>query len=556
MKLSFYGAVESVTGSCHLLEFNDKKVLLDCGQFQGSVQEDNMNFEDFGFKPSEIDYLLLSHAHIDHSGRLPLLVKRGFKGQIICTKATFDLCKVILLDSAHIHESEAEWKNRKSKRSGKMFVEPLYTQQDAVDCLKYFETYLYNQLIELSNDITIRFKDAGHILGSAITELWIKDNDSIDTTKIVFTGDLGTLNRPILNNPYILDKVDFLIMESTYGDRLHSKNNDGMDELINIILDTVEKKGNIIIPSFAVGRTQEIIYELNKLYDTDSNLSCKLRKIPVYIDSPLATKTTEIFKMNSQVFDEESRQYILKGNNPLEFKNLHFIETSLESKNLNNDKTPKIIISASGMCEAGRIKHHLKHNLWKENSSIVFVGYQAKNTLGRRIKDGQKSVKIFGEEIIVRAKIYNIEGFSGHADKNGLLSWLSSIKGKPKQIYLVHGETDAKKSLKRSIERKFNIDCIIPNSYNIYDIEINKATIIEKIGYNHTLSKSLQQANTDKINKLKIKVLRLKKLCDKSLQLTSESLKSNVSIEKYNKINNQLIDLEKEIMDLSVLMGD
>lgn len=554
MKLSFHGAVETVTGSCHLLKFNNKKILLDCGQFQGSAQEDNMNFDDFEFNADEIDYLLLSHAHIDHSGRIPLLVKRGFKGRIICTKATFDLCKVILLDSAHIHESEAEWKNRKLKRSGGKLIKPLYTQQDAIDCFKYFETYLYNQLIELSSDLTIKFKDAGHILGSAITELWVKDDDSIDTTKIVFTGDLGTLDRPILNDPYILDKVDYLIMESTYGNRLHSKNNDGTKELVDIILDTVDKKGNVIIPSFAVGRTQEIIYDLNKLYDLDTDISKKLKKIPVYIDSPLATKTTEIFKMNSQVFDKESRQYILKGNNPLQFENLHFIETSSESKNLNDDNTPKIIISASGMCEAGRIKHHLKHNLWKENSSIVFVGYQAKNTLGRRIKDGQKRVKIFGEEIIVRASIYNIEGFSGHADKNGLLSWVESIKGKPKQIYLVHGETDAKESLKKSIEQKFNIDCIIPNSYNRYDID--KATIIEKIGHNYTISKSLKHANIEKIDKLKNKIIKLQKLFDKSLQLTNEKLENSINIEQYNKTNNKLIDLEKAIMDLTVLMGD
>lgn len=556
MRLSFHGAVESVTGSCHLLEFNDKKILLDCGQFQGSEQENNMNFDDFSFNPNEIDYLILSHAHIDHSGRIPLLVKRGFKGQIICTNATYDLSKVILLDSAHIHESEAEWKNRKLKRSGKKLIEPLYTQEEAIDCLKFFTTYLYNQLIELNDEFTIRFNDAGHILGSAITELWIKDNDSVNTTKVVYTGDLGTLDRPILNDPHILDKVDFLIMESTYGDRYRNENNDGMKELVNIILDTISKKGNVIIPSFAVGRTQEIIYELNKLYDSNTDLSHKLRKIPVYIDSPLATKTTEIFKMNSQVFDKESRQYILRGNNPLDFKNLHFVETSLESKNLNDDNTPKIIISASGMCEAGRIKHHLKHNLWRENSSIVFVGYQAKNTLGRRIKDGQKNVKVFGEEIGVRAKIYNIEGFSGHADKGGLLSWVGSIENKPKQIYLVHGENKAKESLKKSIEDKFNIECIIPNSNNLYNLAVDKETIIEKIKYNHPLSKSFQQANNEKIINLKDKVTRLQKLCDKSLQLTRDNLENSINIEIYNKINNKLIDLEKAIMDLSVLMGE
>lgn len=554
MKINFYGAVDSVTGSCHLIQFNEKKILLDCGQFQGSSREEKLNFSDFEFNPSEIDYVFLSHSHIDHCGRIPLLVKRGFKGQIICVKPTYDLCKIMLLDSAHIHESDAEWYNRKAKRAGKKIIEPLYSQEDAQNCMKYFKTCLYEQTIDIDDDLTVRFTDAGHILGSSIIELWVKENNSVKPTKIVFSGDIGTENRPILNNPNNIDKADYLIMESTYGNRKHEEGANKIAKLIDIILKTAKRGGNVVIPSFAVGRTQEIIYELNKVYDNDKDVSEELKKIPVYIDSPLAMKTTEIFRINSQVFDEETMQFVMKGNDPLEFKNLHFVQSTEESKELNFDNTPKIIISASGMCDAGRIRHHLKHNLWRPESSIVFVGYQAENTLGRRLLDGEKRVKIFGEEINVSAEIHEIDGFSGHADRDGLLKWLSSIKSKPEVVFLVHGEQDAKISLAKDIN-ELNINCLIAEKNKDYIIEHDKMSVYERIMGIDKIPKSMIKAELNQIESIKKRIKKLNNIFDNAILLTDKTVSDKISIDKCNKINNQLIEIENEIMSLMSLSG-
>lgn len=554
MKISFHGAVESVTGSCHLLEWGNKKVLLDCGQFQGSNREEKMNFDDFDFVPSEIDYLLLSHCHIDHCGRIPLLVKRGFKGDIICTKPTYDLCEIMLLDSAHIHESEAEWENRKGKRAGKKLVEPLYTQEDATNSMKYFKPKLYGQMLKIDNDFSVRFLDAGHILGSSLIEIWINEG-SDEELKIVYSGDLGVEDRPLLNNPSYIEEADYVIMESTYGNRLHQDTESRMDKLIDIIINTTKRGGNVIIPAFAVGRTQEIIYELNKYYDYPSKHAEELRKIPVYIDSPLATKSTEIFKSNSQVFDENTRKLVLSGDNPLHFENLRFIQSPIESKMLNEDKTPKIIISASGMCEAGRIKHHLKHNLWRAESSIVFVGYQAENTLGRRIKDGEKLVKIFGEEINVSAQIFDLEGFSGHADRNGLLKWIRAFTKKPKKIFIVHGESDAKAEFAKTIEAEFSIDCIVPYFAQIYELDKNKFSVNELSRNIQEVPDVIQVAGAEKIDNLLKDIESVKKLFNNTLYLTQGSLSDNVNVEKYNDIHNRLIELENALMNLTIISG-
>ncbi len=553
MKISFHGAVESVTGSCHLLEWGNKKVLLDCGQFQGSNREEKMNFSDFDFVPSEIDYLLLSHCHIDHCGRIPLLVKRGFKGDIICTKPTYDLCKIMLLDSAHIHESEAEWENRKGKRAGKQLVEPLYTQEDAMNCMEYFKPKLYSQMVKIDNDFSVRFLDAGHILGSSLIEIWVNEGD--EELKIVYSGDLGVENRPLLNNPSYIEEADYVIMESTYGNRLHQDTESRMDKLIDIIINTTRQGGNVIIPAFAVGRTQEIIYELNRYYDYPSKHAEELRKIPVYIDSPLATKSTEIFESNSQVFDEETRKLVLSGDNPLHFENLKFVQSPIESKLLNEDKTPKIIISASGMCEAGRIKHHLKHNLWRKESSIVFVGYQAENTLGRRIRDGEKLVKIFGEEINISAQIFDLEGFSEHADKNGLLKWVRGFTKKPKKIFIVHGEADAKAEFAKTIEAEFSIDCIVPYFAQIYELDKNKFSVMELNRYIQEFPDAIQAAGAEKIDNLLKDIESVKKLFNNALNLTQGSLNDKVNVEKYNDINNRLIELENALMNLTIISG-
>lgn len=452
MKLTFCGAAGTVTGSCHLLETENKKILLDTGMFQGGSEADDMNFEQFKFNPSEIDMLILSHAHIDHSGRIPQLVNRGFKGKIITSAPTHELCKIMLPDSAFIQESEAEWQNRKRKRAGKGAVEPLYTVRDAEAALKLFQSVDYNKIINIDSNISIRLKDAGHILGSAIIEIWIREKG--EEFKVVFSGDLGNRDVPIMNDPTVIEDADYVIMESTYGDRLHKDLKNKNLALSDIITETIARKGNVVIPSFAIERTQEILYVLNMLKEADN---ADLRNIPVYVDSPLAINATKIFQSSLPYFDEDAQKLIKIGDNPFEFPNLIFTRTADESKAINSTQGSSIIISASGMCEAGRIKHHLKHNLWREDSSVVFVGYQAQNTLGRRIKDGEKTVKIFGEEIGVRCKVYSIEGFSGHADQKGLLDWIGAFKKKPKKVFLVHGEEDSLKTLSRLIDTELGI---------------------------------------------------------------------------------------------------
>ena len=437
MKIKFCGASMDVTGSCHLITTDAHKILLDCGQFQGGKAMEALNYEPFPFDAEEIECVLLSHAHIDHCGRLPLLVKRGFKGQIYCTDATADLLQVMLKDSAHIHEKDAEWQTRKNARTGKPPVEPLYTMKDAENALKMVKPVLYDQLVEINEQMRIVFNDAGHILGSAITELWVDEGET--TSKIVFSGDLGVEDRPILRNPKKIKKADYVICESTYGNRLHPANSTSIDELIEITLKTVKRGGSVIIPSFAVGRTQELIYQFNMFYEQHKEYQEALENVNVYIDSPMATTATEVFKKNAQVFDEETKAFILSGDNPLDFKNLKFTRNTADSQMLNADRSAKVIISASGMCEAGRIRHHLKHTLWDARNSIVFVGYQAEGTLGRSLVQGAKEVKLFGEPVSVNAEIYNLEGFSGHADQAGLIDWLSGFQTAPKQVFLVHG---------------------------------------------------------------------------------------------------------------------
>ncbi len=444
MKIKFCGAAAGVTGSCHLLSTENHKILLDCGQFQGGKAQDALNEEPFPFDPAEIECVVLSHAHIDHCGRLPLLVKRGFRGAIYCTDATADLLEVMLKDSGFIHEKEAEWQSRKNERAGRKPVEPLYTVKDSEETLKYVRPVMYDQLFEINDEMKVVFNDAGHILGSAIIELWTAEDDNV--YKTVFSGDLGVLDRPILRDPTIIKKADYVIMESTYGNRLHPENATSIEQLLDIVIKTTRRGGTVVIPSFAVGRTQELIYEFNRFYLERPEYKDELEKLTVYIDSPMATSATEVFRRNAQVFDEETKAYILKGDNPLDFPNLRFTRSTAESQALNMDRKPKIIISASGMCEAGRIRHHLKHNLWDPKSSVIFVGYQAEGTLGRMLTEGQKDVVLFGEAVHVNAEIYNLEGFSGHADKEGLLGWLSGFKVKPKQLFLVHGELGVKGS--------------------------------------------------------------------------------------------------------------
>ncbi len=475
MKITFLGAAKTVTGSNFLVEGAGKKFLVDCGMYQGKVTEELENSDPFLYDVEEIDFMLLTHAHIDHSGRIPKLYNDGFRGKVYATKATCDLCEIMLPDSGHIQEVEIEWKNRKRMRESKEPLPPLYTAEDAYNCLEIFNPVEYDDIVEIDENISVRFNDAGHMLGSAIIEIWITEDGK--TKKLVFTGDLGNNDLPLLDSPTMISNADYLIMESTYGNRLHMKNDDKAKMFLDIVSETLDNGGRVIIPSFAVGRTQEILYELDKLKDDlgqDEEFARKYEKImniPVYVDSPLAISATEIFKKNTELFEDEIQEKIKRGDNPLEFNGLQFTQTAEESKALNEDTRPAIIISASGMCEVGRIKHHLKHNLWNPNSTILFVGYQAAGTLGRSIVEGAKKVKIFGEEIAVNARIEYIEGYSGHADQTWLLNFVYSFTNPPKHIFLVHGEEEGQEVLKQKIEETSECKVTIPDFGDSFELD-------------------------------------------------------------------------------------
>lgn len=547
MKIKFCGATTGVTGSCHLLTTENHKILLDCGQFQGGKAEEALNFEPFPFDPAEIECLVLSHAHIDHCGRIPLLVKRGFKGRIYCTSATADLLAIMLKDSAYIHEKEAEWKNRKAKRAGKPDVEPLYTQQDAIDSLNYIFPVEYDQLISLNDEMRIVFNDAGHILGSAIVEVWVREGEG--EAKIVFSGDLGMPDRPILCDPTLIKKADYLIMETTYGDRLHGEHTTSIRDLLDIVVRTTRRGGNVVIPSFAVGRTQELIYEFNRFYLENEEYKKDLDRITIYIDSPMATNATEVFRNNPQVFDKETRDYILKGDNPLDFKNLKFTRSAEESQQLNFNKEPKVIISASGMCEAGRIRHHLKHNLWDSKNSIVFVGYQAAGTLGRLLLEGAKDVSLFGESIHVNAEIYNLEGFSGHADQSGLLSWLRGFQQEPKQIFLVHGEADAKQCFQKRVKEEFDWDAIAVMRNSEYRLDLHSASLLQQD------EGKGEETREEDVQNVRNKLSHIHLDLEHIIYNANLAMGNDVSEEKMNKINNIIQDLEKATIGLGAAVS-
>jgi metallo-beta-lactamase family protein len=470
MNLKFYGAAGCVTGSCHILKVRDKTVLLDCGLYQGKDEKERGN-DAFNFNASEIDYVILSHAHIDHSGRIPLLYKQGFKGEVICTNGTMDLCSVMLSDSGHIHEMEVEWKNRKRIRQGLPKIEPLYTVQDAELSMFLFRGHEYDKIVNVFEGLNIRFRDAGHLLGSAMVELFIKEEEK-EEVKLVYSGDIGNKNIPIIKDPTFIEQADYVIMETTYGDRLHTDIKDELEQFADIIKKTLKRGGNVIIPSFAVGRAQEVLYTLNNYVEKKI-----LKDITVFVDSPLASNSTSIFNKYTDYYDDEAKAIINGGHNPLDFPGLTFTKSPEESAQINKIQKGAIIISASGMCEAGRIKHHLKHNLWRKECSIVFVGYQAEGTLGRSIVEGAKKVKIFGEEIVVNAEIFNLHGLSGHADRNGLLEWVMGFKVKPKEILLVHGDAGAQTSFKELLKNK-GYKCTFMKMGDSYNLQKTKNEVV------------------------------------------------------------------------------
>jgi metallo-beta-lactamase family protein len=458
LKLKFLGAARTVTGSCFYMECNNLKFLVECGMYQGEDEEE-INKAAFDFNPEEIDYVFVTHAHLDHSGMLPRIVKEGFKGRIITTSATKDLLEIMLYDSAHIQESDTEWLTRKALRAGKPPVIPLYTTEDVMNVMPLIDIKKYGEIFHIGNGIKYRFLDAGHILGSGILELWFQDSPK--KKKIVFSGDIGKKGNPIIKDPLNPVEADFIVMESTYGNRLHKPLKESIDELVDAVKTTIKRGGNVYIPSFAVGRTQDLLYILNNLVRKK-----RLYNINVYLDSPLAQEATKIYLSHPECFDEDAKKLFTTRDYNDSIK-LHFVQSAQESMALNKIKSGIIVIAGSGMCEGGRIRHHLKHNLWRSECSVIFVGFQGKGTLGRKIVDGEKTVHILGEEISVKASIYTINGFSAHADQAELIEWISFIKDSP-EVFIVHGEEEVSMVFSSLVNERFGLKTYVPEKGEMF----------------------------------------------------------------------------------------
>lgn len=461
MKLTFLGADHEVTGSCHFLQAAGKNILIDCGMEQGNDVYEN---QEIPVNPSDLDYIFVTHAHIDHTGLIPLMYVKGFRGSVFATAATCDLCNILLKDSAHIQMFEAEWRNRKAKRSNLAEFVPLYDIEAVVNVMKQFIPCDYDTSIKVCDGITIRFTDIGHLLGSASIEIWLEE-DGV-TRKVVFSGDIGNVNKPIVRDPHYTKEADYIVMESTYGNRTHGETPDYVTDLAGIFKRTFARGGNVVIPSFAVGRTQELLYFIRQIKEKQL-----LDDFDVYIDSPLAIEATSIFQKNVyDYYDEEALELVKQGINPLTFPGLKLAVSSDESKMINFDSKPKVIISASGMCEAGRIRHHLKHNLWRTDSTILFVGYQANGTLGRALVEGAREVKLFGEPIEVRAEIVQLAGCSGHADKNGLIKWVTSFENRPQKVFVVHGEDSVCDEFRQCLQEEYGLNAVAPYTGASFDL--------------------------------------------------------------------------------------
>lgn len=465
MKLEFLGAAHEVTGSCTLLEVAGKKILIDCGMEQGADIYENCALP---ILPSDVDAVLLTHAHIDHSGKLPLLSAQGFRGNIYATEATGRLCSIMLRDSAHIQEQEALWRNKKARRSGEAGYQPLYTIEDAVQTMELFVLCKYHEVYHIAEGISVRFLDAGHLLGSSSIEITAKEGEKQEI--LLFSGDLGNRNRPLIRDPELPKRADSVIIESTYGNRLHGPRKDYIGQLAEILQETFDRGGNVVIPSFAVGRTQEFLYLLREI--KEKGLLTGHDGFPVFVDSPLAAEATKIyFDDLTDYYDEEMLTLLRQGINILEFEGLEISQTTAESMAINEDKRPKVILSASGMCEAGRIRHHLKYNLWRADSTILFVGYQAEGTMGRILQDGATTVRLFGEPVQVRARIATMDGISGHADQKIMLEWLGNLEKPPKMVYVNHGQDTVCDEFAAVISAKLSYPACAPYNGGIYDVE-------------------------------------------------------------------------------------
>lgn len=464
MKLTFLGAAHEVTGSCTLLEACGKNILIDCGMEQGRDIYENC---DLPIASGDIDAVFLTHAHIDHSGNIPALVAQGYKGPIYSTGATQRLCSIMLRDSAHIQEFEAEWRNRKAKRSGGEAYIPPYTIADAEKAIKQFEGHDYGCEFAPFEGIRVSFTDAGHLLGSSSINFEITENGT--TRRIVFSGDIGNINRPLIRDPKPPENADYVVIESTYGDRLHGARPDYVGQLTAILQETFDRGGNVVIPSFAIGRTQEMLYLIRTI--KEQGLVKNHDGFPVYVDSPLAAEATNIYSDGlTDYYDNETLELLSKGIDPINFKGLRLSVTSDDSRMINTDKSPKVILSASGMCEAGRIRHHLKHNLWRGDSTVLFVGYQTEGTVGRKLIDGADTVKLFGEDISVKARIAVLDGISGHADRDMMLSWLGNLSAAPTRVFVNHGNDDVCDSFAETIQNRLGLTATAPYSGDCYDL--------------------------------------------------------------------------------------
>jgi len=457
VKVTCCGAAGSVTGSNFLVETSrGKSLIVDCGLFQGGKEMERRNWEGWGYDPKVVRNLILTHAHIDHSGRIPKIVKDGFRGKIITSPPTSELCKIMLLDSAHVQEMDAEWQTKKNRRQGKRAIEPLYRTRDAEESLRYLTPVELDQTIDLEPGSKVRLRNAGHVLGSAIAELWVEDEGK--EIKIVFSGDMGKHDQLIVADPFEIVEADYLFIESTYGDRFHRTFEESKAELLEAIKYAISNKEKVIIPAFALERTQEILYLLGEF-----SRAGQLPDIPIYLDSPLAIKATEIFRRNKKYYDEAAQAIVGQGFDPFDMPNLKLTATAGQSMKINQLKGPAIVIAGNGMCTAGRIKHHLKHNLWRPGASIVIVGFQAEGTTGRQIVNGAKTVTILGEKVAVKAKVFTIGGLSAHADQADLLRWVGHFAGKSKpRVFVIHGETTSSEALANAIRRRFGLDVHVP----------------------------------------------------------------------------------------------
>ena len=464
MKITCLGGARTVTGSSYLVSTGENNILVDCGMFQGPSQIRALNEKPFLFDPRKLDAVLVTHSHIDHIGLIPKLVKEGFKGNIFATEAAAELIEIMLLDSAHIQEKDAEFETKKKLRKGGKAVFPLYTTQDALDSLAFVRGIPYGERYEITKNFSFLFKDAGHILGSAFIEIEVKEKGEIK--RITFSGDVGRKNTPIIKDPAQGGSCDVLFIESTYGNRLHKNLNDTIAEFEDVLLRCSRERGNIIIPSFAVGRTQEIIYILSSMWRNGH----PLKNMRIFIDSPMAVKATNVFKKHAECFDKEAMDILNNGDSFLNFDGLTFVATPEESMEINKIKSGAMIISASGMCDAGRIRHHLKHNLWNDKCHIIFVGFQAIGTLGRAIVDGVRKVKIMGEDIVVKAKVHTLGGFSAHADRDELYGWLEGFNKQPEKVFVVHGEESSSLEFAAFLKEKSSAEVYVPKRLESFEI--------------------------------------------------------------------------------------